>query len=163
MLVSSTVYYSSVIALIAILIVAGYYFSKKQKNKIFQITSSVLGIGLFVFGKMIFPNVYTVESCRVVKKEIMLMPYSTKNGLAIEYGKHCYLLNQSKQSIHIETAFYGDYTPEKYPLENIEEDLAPQIEKRYAFVSINNFFEPLPTTVRTKAGGEIMHLVDCGE
>jgi hypothetical protein len=160
MTVSSTYYW--IVLTTTILTLAGLFFIAytRRPNKIIRTVGIVVVLAVLVVNKWIFPTVYTVKTCGYVTREILLLP-TIENGIPLTYGKHCYVINHSNSTLHIETIFYGNKNEINSPDKVIEENVPANHSKEVSSVALDYFFEPEDESVTTKSDGVIKYKVSC--
>lgn len=125
-------------------------------------TGVIIAVAFLVLHKWIFPNVYVVEYCGAVRRELLLFP-KTAQGLSMGYGKHCYIFNNGPTALKIETVLYGNHNEINSPDKILNATINPGEAKKLKTVAIDYFFEAEKESVTTKADGAIMYRVSCDQ
>jgi hypothetical protein len=55
----------------------------------------------------VFPNVYIIKSCSFYEEKIAINPFLKINNTNINFGNHCYVINNSNNKLIAKTNFFG--------------------------------------------------------
>ena len=163
MTISATNYWIIFWIVIVLMVGGGYLIGRNKNKKGIESIGIILAVILIIINKWIFPNVYVVQACGTVSKEMLLFPKTDETNIRLSLGKHCYLLNKSTEQVYVETIVYGNINTYKQPEKMINEILPAGKGKKYNVVMLHYFFEAQDKTVYTKQDGELKYSVGCDE
>jgi|GEM_PF-5975548 len=143
-----------------IVLLASYLLMCKKSKSGITVGVIIIIVVSFCVHKFM-PWVYIVTECGKVEAGLLPYPQQTDGKVRLDYGTHCYILNQSWDSLYISTIYYGNSSPEKNKNKIVNPVVQPQSVKKVEIIQIEHFFEDISHEVKTRQDGYIQYQVNC--